>query len=437
MNSLFLYLLELNLVLMVLFTAYKLFFEKDSNFLVRRIYLMIVILLPLIIPFLPSSLRLPVEQLPVLSIQLEGITVNASGQSASGTSAFTLMNGILLLYLIVLGLGILKLLYQLFRISLAALTSRRTIFQGQEVRVHPLYHASSLFGIIFMDPEQVDEENAEHILDHENIHSREGHSVDRILTELFVIINWFNPVAWLFRRAVIRNLEYLADSAVLQKGTDPTLYQLSILNQYMGSASITNQFSSQIKNRIKMLNRNYKMGSGWKLTLLIPITVLAVFFVSCTEKESNLPQAEEEQLLLDEADDQTFFVVEEMPTFNGGDPKEFRKFIAQNVKYPKEAAKNGAMGKIFIKFVVDKEGKVVVPDQESLAKIEGKPLDEVVVVTYRTLDPDQKAPAEEYIQMLKDEAIRVVESSPNWTPGKQRGKNVKVMYTFPINFSLK
>lgn len=192
-----------------------------------------------------------------------------------------------------------------------------------------------------------------------------------------------------------------------------------------------------------MLNKNYKMGSGWKLTLLFPLTVLAVFFVSCTENENNQPSPESDVLeIIDEnpeatLDGEIFYVVEEMPTFNGGDAAmEFRKYIGRNVKYPDEAVKNGATGKILIKFIVNKEGKVFVPDQKTLAKAEGKPLDEVVVISFRTLKEGDEEPKEEYMQLLKDEAIRVVSSSPNWTPGKQRGKNVNVMYTFPINFAL-
>jgi len=183
-----------------------------------------------------------------------------------------------------------------------------------------------------------------------------------------------------------------------------------------------------------MLNKNYKLGSSWKVAMLIPLAALAFFFVSCTEKDASAvkPQTEEPSV----AESEVFFVVEEMPTFNGGEPTEFRKHIAQNLTYPDKAIENGVTGKVFIKFIVTKEGKVVVPDQETLAKAEGKPLDEVVVVAYRTLAKDSKAPDEKYIQLLKDEAIRVVSGSPYWTPGKQRGKNVDVLFTFPITFSL-
>ncbi len=107
-------------------------------------------------------------------------------------------------------------------------------------------------------------------------------------------------------------------------------------------------------------------------------------------------------------EEEVFFIVEDMPTFNGGDPAtEFRKYIAQNLRYPEIAAENGISGRVIVQFAVDRIGQVV---------------DAVVV---RSVDP-----------ALDKEAIRVVMSSPKWAPGKQRGKAVKVLFTFPINFVL-
>jgi len=107
-------------------------------------------------------------------------------------------------------------------------------------------------------------------------------------------------------------------------------------------------------------------------------------------------------------EEEVFYIVEDMPTFNGGDPAtEFRKYIAQNLRYPEIAAENGISGRVIVQFAVNKTGQVV---------------DATVV---RSIDP-----------ALDKEAIRVVMSSPKWTPGKQRGKAVKVLFTFPINFVL-
>jgi protein TonB len=95
-----------------------------------------------------------------------------------------------------------------------------------------------------------------------------------------------------------------------------------------------------------------------------------------------------------------------MPTFPGGDGELF-KFLSNNVKYPVIAQENGIQGRVICQFTVNKDGSIV----------------DVVVV--RSVDPS-----------LDKEAIRVIKSMPNWSPGKQRGKPVRVKYTLPVNFKL-
>jgi len=112
--------------------------------------------------------------------------------------------------------------------------------------------------------------------------------------------------------------------------------------------------------------------------------------------------AEEEE----ENDSQVFFIVEDMPEFPGGELA-LRKYIANSIKYPVIAQENGIQGKVYVTFVVDKDGSV------SDARIA------------RGVDPS-----------IDKEALRVVNSLPKWKPGKQRGKTVRVSYTVPINFVL-
>ncbi|MBN2348592.1 MAG: energy transducer TonB [Bacteroidales bacterium] len=110
----------------------------------------------------------------------------------------------------------------------------------------------------------------------------------------------------------------------------------------------------------------------------------------------------------EEAGDETvFFIVEDMPTFMGGGQDEFRVWIQKNLRYPEIAAENGISGRVFVQFAVNSRGEVV----------------DVKVV--RGVDP-----------ALDAEAVRVIKSSPKWSPGKQRGKPVKVQFTFPIIFVL-
>lgn len=102
-----------------------------------------------------------------------------------------------------------------------------------------------------------------------------------------------------------------------------------------------------------------------------------------------------------------FFIVEDMPDFKGKGLNGFRNWVMENLEYPEIAAENGISGTVYVTFVVEPTGLV----------------NKVTIV--RGVDP-----------ALNKEAVRVVKTSPKWTPGKQRGKAVRVAFTFPIKFVL-
>jgi len=108
----------------------------------------------------------------------------------------------------------------------------------------------------------------------------------------------------------------------------------------------------------------------------------------------------------EKVEEEIFVVVENMPEFPGGELA-LRKFIASAIKYPTIAQENGIQGKVFVNFVVDRDGSI------SNAKIA------------RGVDPS-----------IDKEALRVVNTLPKWKPGMQRGKAVRVSYTVPISFQL-
>jgi TonB family protein len=108
----------------------------------------------------------------------------------------------------------------------------------------------------------------------------------------------------------------------------------------------------------------------------------------------------------DRPDDPVFFIVEEKPEFPGGD-EALREFISSTVQYPAEAHRDSIQGKVFVSFIVAKDG--LVKDAK------------VVRGVHPTLD---------------NESLRVVNMLPRWTPGKQRNQAVNVQYTIPVNFVL-
>ncbi len=125
------------------------------------------------------------------------------------------------------------------------------------------------------------------------------------------------------------------------------------------------------------------------------------------ELEIEDTESDEDEIIIEEEDDDEFFmVVENMPEFPGGDLG-LMKYIQKNVRYPAIAKEYNITGKVYVSFIVDKQGKVT----------------NVKVV--RGVDKN-----------LDAEAVRVVKSLPKYKPGKQRGKAVRVMFTIPINFTL-
>jgi len=115
---------------------------------------------------------------------------------------------------------------------------------------------------------------------------------------------------------------------------------------------------------------------------------------------------EDEIVEIEEDDEEFFMVVENMPEFPGGDLG-LMKFIQKNVRYPAIAKEYNITGKVYVSFIVDKQGSVT----------------NVKIV--RGVDKN-----------LDAEALRVVSLLPKYKPGKQRGKAVRVMFTIPINFTL-
>ena len=186
-----------------------------------------------------------------------------------------------------------------------------------------------------------------------------------------------------------------------------------------------------------MLNKNYKKGSFLKSFLLIPATAILFFFIACNNEGVNEELAAVDNVVPEE---QIFYVVEEMPQWPGGGDlaMEIRKFIAENLTYPPEASVNGVQGKVFVHFIVSKTGEINIPDPSQLPpeETETGELDEVVVATYRPINEEEAMPDDKYIQLLKDEAVRVIGEIPDVIPGKQRGKNVNVIFTMPISFVL-
>ena len=299
---------------------------------------------------------------------------------------------------------------------------------------------------IVMNRSDYETQNAA-ILTHERGHIRLHHSWDLLLVDTLTALQWFNPAMWMLRSDLRAIHEYEADGEVLSQGINARQYQYLLITKAagIGGYSLANGIShSTLKNRINMmLHTKSSRRSLLKLLALIPIVAIALAVnaeevvdvrydspqkqitkkgkknatinmgdnkttlqIVETETRAETPEAPTAEGTFEPVQGDVFDVVEEMPQYPGG-PQALFEFLGQNVRYPKEAAKAGIQGRVIVTFVVEKDGSIC----------------ESKVV--KSVDPS-----------LDAEALRVINAMPNWKPGKQNGKEVRVKYTVPVAFML-
>lgn len=421
-----LYLLQVNVGLILFYALYKLVCTRDTFFRSRRFILIVSLVLPFILPFIDVREWLESRDRMIMlthfdySAVLPEIVVGSEAVE-TGNRVFVLSEWIGYLYLAGVVALLVRLAVQAF--SLYRLIVRMPEKEINGVRVKCLNDPSggpfSFFGSIFMNPAAVKEDEISEILTHEMAHVKQHHSVDVLLAEMVSICCWMNPFAWLLKREVRLNLEFLADRKVMEAGFATKSYQYHLLGlAYNHKYGLSNNFNfSHLKQRIIMMNKKKSNGAGhikYALFVLPAFALLVAGNISCSQGASEKQDAKEETVAPDSvaaptdsvAKDEVFMVAEQMPEFPGG-MKEMLKFLQENVKYPENAIKNNVQGRVIVQFVVEKDG----------TPTEFKVL--------RSVDPD-----------LDAEALRVMKAMPKWKPGMQKGQVVRVKFTVPVSFKL-
>ena len=308
------------------------------------------------------------------------------------------------------------------------------------------------------------------------------------------IFQWFNPFIFLSGKALASVHEFQADEDVIERGYDVDSYQRFILSIQFGiSPLLANRLNNSLTiKRLRKMSILIKKKTSMAGVVLLSLSALALFIgISCVTLEevkaavpdklvagvfdqqekkvsttpastakaapSNVtttqnkpvqkkvktttttttvtkkvvveevsPTTTKADLIINTQDEEMipitrgvlkvygpgdevpFQIVEVKPTFQGGDENVFTKWVFEQLKYPADAVKGKVQGRVILQFVVDENGNV----------------GNVKVV--RGVAPS-----------LDQEALRVVAMSPKWTPGTQRGKNVKVRYIFPVIFQLR
>ena len=418
-------------VSLTIFTlVYILFLRKETFFMLNRIYLMVAVLFSVLLPFvhfqvnsaLPSVM---LGEVTVTAMRYQNLlqTVTVYGTKLSGAFEQTIQSIGLIRFIYLLGTAIFLLLFLFRLLQITSLILHNESERKNGIRIVKIDRDTtpfSFFNFVFINRNYLDSPGMKEMVAHETEHVRQGHSFDVVFLELLTILQWFNPFVWLLKRSIRENHEFLADHGVLRPGVSSAAYRLLLLgSSFEQQPVIANNFNySLTKIRIKMITQ-IKSSKTAALKLSLGLMVTAALLMSFAFDKEQYPIQDNKpvnqptetvasnQQKATQTKDKVYKVVDQMPEFPGGN-QALMTYIGKEVKYPNDAVKAGIQGKVYVTFVVSKDGKVMNP------KI------------IRSANPS-----------LDNEALRVIGGMPTWIPGKQGGKNVDVEFTLPINFALK
>jgi len=411
------YILKSSISILVFYVSYRFVLRKTTYFKQNRLFLLIGLIISLTIPFLDFQFHETTNT--EFFVTLDSIDVGTSYVSDT-KNIFDNYSFIELFYFLIVVVLSFQFLFQFSSLINLFFHSEKEKRNGYVLVLTDKNNANfSFFNYIFINKKTKNSEGFNAIIKHEFVHIVQKHSVDILLAEILTIVLWFNPFAWLYKKSIKENHEYLADDGVINKTYSTIEYQKILFEQSFGvNFSIANNFNSSLT--FKRLNMMKKIKSNkylrFNILLTLPVIVFMIFFVACSKEIAQIKPNKEAKIVNTENikkmsvisdNDTVFYIVDKMPEFPGGEVG-LRKYIAENTNYPKEAIKTGTEGRVYVRFAVAKTGSV----------------EHISVV--RSID-----------KLLDEEAVRVVKTLPEWKPAEQNGKKVNVWYTIPINFALK
>jgi len=388
-----------------MYLGYRLFLSRSPMLVANRIYLMVSLVLPILLPFLSLPELIQSQHLPVIELQVTEAAVAATVVAENGKNYP--LAAWQTAYLVVIILFTTSLVYRLARVIRLLAVSRGIRFQ--RLRLHFSGSESapfSFFNHILIPNNFRRGGTLRSLITHEAAHIRQGHSFDVIFTEFICILQWFNPFVWLIRKAVRENHEYLADFQAIRQNGNPAGYHALLLESLTGiRVPVVNSFNQpSIKKRFIMLNKVPSGQSSPLRTLAtFALLVLFAFPVTMLVREQAITAAPAGNNFLIPVDDTAFQPAHPYIKSGSGD---LATHLAKLLKYPESARKAGKTGLVRIAL------KVAADSTPSGYKIiEG-------------FDPECDA-----------EALRMVKSL-KWVPARKNGKPVSSELVYPIRFAL-
>ncbi len=413
MNTYFIYTLESAICLAVFYIAFLFLLRKDTFFGISRTYILSTAFVSVLLPLI--SIPAGAEQSSIQPIAvLNTITVEAGKAKTAVSSVISSWEIIGIIYLTGVIIFLARFVIRLIQLMNIIRKSGINKIDGYKfVFTRNSYSPFSFFNIIFLGESFLNNSESELVLTHEKVHIDKHHSYDVILFELLIILQWFNPFVWLYKRSLQELHEYQADDGVVSNGFDSNDYRNLIINQIGGSKiyQTANNFNfTLIKSRIKMLTKEKTRRIALsKLLLVIPISMLLFLSFSCKKAENSSwnPLADVVRISEDK--------IQSHPEFPGG-WKEMWKFIDARLKVPQEMLNKKTCGKLAVRFEVNTDGS----------------LENIRVAQSKEFGGEWKPGKLGY--GCDEEAMKIVSEMPKWKPAMSDGKPVRLTQSLILFF---
>ena len=308
METVFIYGIKSSGLVAMFYLSYHFLLRKETFFNSNRWFLLAGLITSVVLPFVVFTKVVWVDPIPT-NFDWSQIPVTAPIKEASFVVNWYLVLGIV--YSIGILVFLMKFAFDFY--SLSKILKDKTIQKQADfkfINVTENIAPFSYFNSIVYNASLYNDTELENILEHEKIHSAQNHTIDVLISRLFCIVFWFNPLMYLYKNAIAQNLEFIADSEASKNINDKKAYQLTLLKitTQENCVAITNHFyQSLIKKRIVMLNKNQSnKRNSWKYLFVLPVLGAFVFFfqvkVVAQEKEQDAATVEQSKSIENSAD---------------------------------------------------------------------------------------------------------------------------------------
>ena len=312
---------------------------------------------------------------------------------------------------------------------------------------------------VFVNPEVFTESELQQVLRHERAHIRQRHTWDLLFTEAVRVLQWFNPVVYLYAKELSCVHEYLADEVVLSCGTSrrdylELLYKQLCVGKFV---PVGNSFRHLLtKKRILMMNQPVKRRvSAWWLLALVPI-IAGLLLVNCHPKTETIAEEEAVEEVIDEP---VCMDPDTMPQFPGGIQQYVNNLIG-SMKYPELAKKYKLSGVLAVCFIVEKDGRVLFTELDTAhvtwGDVCGKKGEMVLLAPFSGSKdrrdsfalahvalgesaPEDKKARNELVQQMMDDIMAEINqafrTAPACKPAMKDGEPVRCMLRLPVGFT--